>query len=840
MAKPFIIIGIGTTGLKVLEQVQHFNFENFGTPKPEQVELLYLETDKEGGKPKNKEWGKHLRRIFLDLSQKKTMINDLRERHDLNIKWLPDAVEQGDDTPGASGNPAFGRTALWGKTNFDEVVKAIRSAHTRLGSLSRKNVGEAQNLAVFVTGSLAGGTGSGTFIDIAYMLQKSLGIKDIYGLFLIPGLPGHGGYKRKDTIYCNTYAALKTIDYFSEPRKEGDATKYDMMWPDGNKATITESPYQFTQFITQDYSDIYPAIENLNGLIKIAGLYLFLNISGLFSKRNTRITDASEASKYGKYSTFGLAAIHYPSSQIDEYYSIQLSKKLLNRWIDTEQFETGGGSTKIGADAVLIKAAVNKHFEKTLVESFNLLDVVMIEANRQILNDMPLRALAINKHEIAEDISEAQYLYKLFAPGGTYYEAMRNNLLVGQDVLIRGIYNYIRNSVEKKESLYLAIAEVKYFGAAIIALFDYWKENHKVSTDPELWKRTLAGQIDWMLKGNYSLLGVQDEVLTDKMQSTLNLMKMHLMGKKIENIYNAMILGKTVERTDSGEELPSIRRLEKIISDVKRSIGHEDQVESNSNNLYSRETEIDADIHDETIPVLRIFPSGSFKREVEKINELYRQKHTSPSKSDIMGQSNLYEYLSTSDDTLSSRLFDDCTNKYVSIIKDLRTKEEMRNPEKGDQERWTIDRYIKENPNVAKEMASHALFPFVKINPNDQDYFVDYDSIPKVVISQSTEISKQVIKTLKDQNMEIYEGIDDHIFEIEGLSNMVVFFYERALMNQDQLFNPFKHLKYIDDIQRVYEGMYSSPNAKTTEKQFHIDKLPYIPFPKNQKSSEDK
>jgi hypothetical protein len=838
MAKPFIIIGIGTSGLRVIEEVQHFYFENYGTSKPDHVELLYLETDEEGGVSKNAEWGKDLKRIFLDLSDKTTMIKGLRKNKQLDTSWLPDAVSTSDTEPGASGKPAFGRTALWGKTNFDEVIEAIKSAHTRLGALSLTvKKGESKSPAVFITGSLTGGTGSGTFIDIPYMIQKTLHVKDIYGLFLLPGQPGGGGYNAKQTIYCNTYAALKTIDFYSETRKESDEIKYNLVWPDGMPVKNADSPYQITQFITQDYSAAFPAIESLSGLFKIAGLYLFLNTVGLFSKRNTRLTDCRGDGMYGKFSTFGLSAIHYPSSQIDEYYGIQLSRKMLERWIDKDEYLKGASHVKIKGSSALIRGTVNRNFENILSESFNLLDIVMIEADQQILTDIPIRAHAINKHEIDDDITDAQYLYKLFAPGETYYEAMSNNLMLGQDVLIRGIHSYIKNSVENNQNLYLAIEEIEYFGSEIINLFKYWKNTHKVSSDPAQWKRTLGTQIQWMLQNNYSLLGVQDDVLSDKMRSTLDLMKMHLMGKRIENIYNGMIKGKTTVRSDSGEELPSINKLKNIISKIKHVIGNKDQPGSNS--LYARTMEIDADISDETIPVLRIFPSGSFNQEVEKIRNIYSQQHTSPSKKDIMGQDNLFEYLTKSQDTLGSRLYDDCTNKYVSIIKDLRAKEE-RQQQKADKDdkKWTIDKYINDNPNVASEMAKRALSPFVKINPNDEDFFIDYDSIPKVVISQSTEISKKVIKTLKAQSLKDFEDKGDHVFAIEELNNMVVFFYERALMNGERHFNPMIDLKYIDDIKRVYEKYYKGDPPRHTEKEHHLNKLPYIPFVENSKINE--
>ena len=45
MATPTIIIGIGTSGLYTLENIQRFYYETYKTNKPDNVEYLYIETN---------------------------------------------------------------------------------------------------------------------------------------------------------------------------------------------------------------------------------------------------------------------------------------------------------------------------------------------------------------------------------------------------------------------------------------------------------------------------------------------------------------------------------------------------------------------------------------------------------------------------------------------------------------------------------------------------------------------------------------------------------------------------------------------------------------------------
>ena len=45
MATPTIFIGLGTTGLRVLEELQRFYYGTFGQNKPDHVEMIFTETD---------------------------------------------------------------------------------------------------------------------------------------------------------------------------------------------------------------------------------------------------------------------------------------------------------------------------------------------------------------------------------------------------------------------------------------------------------------------------------------------------------------------------------------------------------------------------------------------------------------------------------------------------------------------------------------------------------------------------------------------------------------------------------------------------------------------------
>jgi len=85
MPRPTILIGIGTSGLRILENVQRFHYESFGINKPDHVEYIYIETNKDnkvGITPAEDK----IRRIVLSLKDLATMCQYVKQ---LGAKWVP-------------------------------------------------------------------------------------------------------------------------------------------------------------------------------------------------------------------------------------------------------------------------------------------------------------------------------------------------------------------------------------------------------------------------------------------------------------------------------------------------------------------------------------------------------------------------------------------------------------------------------------------------------------------------------------------------------------------------------------------------------------------------------
>ncbi len=251
--------------------------------------------------------------------------------------------------------------------NFLKVVDAINNAQERISSFSHSSMFDTKPV-VFITGSLTGGTGSGICIDMAYLVRYLVrNVESIYGLFLLPKAPvimrGH------EVMYANSYGAMKDIDSFSKSENI-----YREEWPNGHHAEYNMPPFELVQYISQDYCDGSPAIRTLDGLYKMAGLYLFLNIAGMYRRRIERMVDSRGCVQMGNYGTFGIAGIQYPIDRIQEYVAAELSKELLERWINDRQYIFNDELKSI--DPAMIRSEVFQEWSNIIETAFTTLNIL--------------------------------------------------------------------------------------------------------------------------------------------------------------------------------------------------------------------------------------------------------------------------------------------------------------------------------------------------------------------------------------------------------------------------------------------------------------------------------
>jgi len=248
-SEPALVIGLGGSGIDAMLRVKSKVHETFKTdidPEtgvsksvPDNIRFLALDTDsrpltlQEPGNPEPPV-KYHYRGMYVEPSEQVYIGSSdfgafLKNRHNLPgyiTSWLSPTLNPVTNTrEGAGGVRQCSRLLLFQNARVftEKLYGVVRRLNTAAQAV-------AKPLSVYLFAGLSGGTGSGTFLDVAYLvhdaIKSAMGTDDVYGqasitaYLFMPDL-----YREKNQqayIKYNGYAALKELDYLMgiENRKD--------------------------------------------------------------------------------------------------------------------------------------------------------------------------------------------------------------------------------------------------------------------------------------------------------------------------------------------------------------------------------------------------------------------------------------------------------------------------------------------------------------------------------------------------------------------------------------------------------------------------------------------
>lgn len=232
--RPALVIGLGQAGLRVVQRLRFELEQQFGPPEmTPALRLLYVDTDAdsldEASRPRLSERLAALAPSDIFPAKLNRAGHYLKPRlngRSLTEGWFdPQLLYRLPRTPQTMGLRLFGRLAfcdhyrpLLGRiqAELETAVSAESLAVTerRTGLQLRTN-----RPSVYIVTSLAGGTGSGMFIDVAYAVRSRLQrmgyeCPEVIGLLMVP--PADLSQTSHQAL-GNTYAALTELNHFSRP-----------------------------------------------------------------------------------------------------------------------------------------------------------------------------------------------------------------------------------------------------------------------------------------------------------------------------------------------------------------------------------------------------------------------------------------------------------------------------------------------------------------------------------------------------------------------------------------------------------------------------------------------
>ncbi len=232
---PSLVVGLGGTGKRALTHLKRRILDTYQRDNLPWVRLLSIDTD--DGAVSNPpvisqltgeivQLGISETRV-IDQSDTPKIISNLDAPENRHIKdWYPDPGMNVDFPKAAKGSGQvrmFGRIGLYKGENLYTNYRWLQQAAQEVSDPAAWD--EYKGFAIdpgtqfiYVICSLCGGTGSGMFLDIAYMLRKLVGVdpstRRFVGMLVLPevyeSVVENQHLKR---INANTYAALRELDY---------------------------------------------------------------------------------------------------------------------------------------------------------------------------------------------------------------------------------------------------------------------------------------------------------------------------------------------------------------------------------------------------------------------------------------------------------------------------------------------------------------------------------------------------------------------------------------------------------------------------------------------------
>ena len=331
---PAVVVGAGGLGLAVLQRLREALGAQFGPPDvTPHLRLLYLDTDPDEVKAAARGPAGFVESLLLRLNRPSHYLKPRDGRPDVT-SWLdPKMLYRIPRTLRTAGFRALGRLAFF--DNYRLVAQRLRGEleacagpealaaadrHTRLGL-------RVLRPRVYVVAGLAGGTGGGLFLDLAYVARDVLrrlghAEPEVIGLLVVPS----AGRKAADPLAPgNTFAALAELSHFQGGA--GFVCRYLEREP-----ALSDRAPPFTRCVVLPQPE--EAGEAGEALAQAAELVARDLLSPL-----GRAADTARAPLRGppaSCQTFGLYKFAFPRRELTARVARRLCAALVKRWMSKD------------------------------------------------------------------------------------------------------------------------------------------------------------------------------------------------------------------------------------------------------------------------------------------------------------------------------------------------------------------------------------------------------------------------------------------------------------------------------------------------------------------------
>ena len=271
--EPTLIIGLGGTGADALLNTKYVLHRKLkyakGQSKPGRLAYLAIDTDAADLQTKRVGDTRLSAEETCDITEMhlKAYMSD----HKMITKpylrdWLSNGIPPLAVAYGAGGIRQYGRFMLLNKA--EEVAAKIKEAVSKIWAAGKENGApfnpETDSVNVYIMAGISGGTGSGTFLDVAYMVREIVTRRMSQRMHLrlrsVIFLPELNLSKVKSEqvrryLPVNGYAALKELDFWMNPER---GRRFKQRYSDSLNVDTNEMPYDMCFMVSPNLNDSDP------------------------------------------------------------------------------------------------------------------------------------------------------------------------------------------------------------------------------------------------------------------------------------------------------------------------------------------------------------------------------------------------------------------------------------------------------------------------------------------------------------------------------------------------------------------------------------------------------
>jgi hypothetical protein len=368
--RKIILIGLGGTGQSIVLRLKRAFLDTYDVVPPS-VKLLCLDTDAVAANMKSQVYDRNYsldpqEYIHTSVEQPDVFIRSMKSVE----RWFVTGGPMSAIVSGASAVRQNGRLALFHhlhdferrldnlKTSLDaaDLPRKMEIAPSRKAKSGNEKqptfILSGRPMEIYVCGSLAGGTGSGIFLDVGILLREQFPNALVHGFFLLNWLFRNDAFSYR--IGGNVYSALAELDYLQSVGSGSLATAPYEVDYGTKKVVVSKPPYTLFHLI-DGRNENGQNINDRGKVCEIVARAIFLSV-GTMGNQVTSVVDNLRGhistgmpklwnGKHARYSSLGVSSIYYPA----EKYARRLARESALHLCREAQREVAGGTNQAGA-----------------------------------------------------------------------------------------------------------------------------------------------------------------------------------------------------------------------------------------------------------------------------------------------------------------------------------------------------------------------------------------------------------------------------------------------------------------------------------------------------------